>query len=67
MKGSLLRSTVVVAALALGACAAEDTQTTQQDIDHDISATHGSSAQLDNLGQAGFAPWHFTGPGPRSP
>jgi len=65
MKGSLLRSIVIVAALALGACAAEDTQTTQQDIDHDITVTHGSGAMLDNIGQGNFAPWHFTGP--RSP
>jgi ABC-type glycerol-3-phosphate transport system substrate-binding protein len=61
MKGSLLRITAIVVTLALGACSAEDTQTTQQDIDHDITVTHGSGAMLDNLGQSGFAPWHFTG------
>jgi len=61
MKGSLLRSTVVLAALALGACAGEDTQTTQENIDHDITVTHApSSAALDNIGQDGFAPWRFT-------
>ena len=61
MTRSLIRSVVVLAALALGACAAEDTQTTQQDIDHDITVTHGpGSALLDNIGQAGFAPWSFT-------
>jgi len=65
MKGSLLRSTVILAALALGACVAEDSQTTQQDIDHDITVTHApGSATLDNLGQNGFAPWHFTSPHP---
>jgi ABC-type glycerol-3-phosphate transport system substrate-binding protein len=61
MKSSLLRSTAVLAALALGACAAEDTQTTQQDIDHDITVTHSpSAATLDNIGQDGFAPWRYT-------
>ncbi len=61
MKGTLLRGTVVIAALALGACSAEDFQTTQQDIDHDITVTHSpSSATLDNVGQDGFAPWRYS-------
>ena len=61
MKRSLACVTAIVAALALGACAAEDSQTTEQNIDHDISVSHGSgSASLDNIGQAGFAPWSFT-------
>ena len=61
MKLSLVRCAVILAALALGACAAEDSQTTEQNIDHDITVSHGSgSASLDNIGQAGFAPWSFT-------
>lgn len=66
MTKSLLRSVVALTALALAGCVAEDSQTTQQNIDHDITVSHqaGSSAALDNLDQAGFAPWHFTGPRP---
>ena len=61
MTAYVLRCTVILAALALGACVADDTQTTQQDIDHDITVTHSpSSATLDNVGQDGFAPWRYT-------
>ena len=63
---SLVWSVAIVAALTLGACAGEDTQTTERGIDQDITVSHQpGSATLDNLGQSGIAPWHFTSP--RSP
>ena len=62
MRAYLVRSAAILGTLALVACAAEDAQTSQQDIDHDITVSHqaGSSATLDNISQAGFAPWRFT-------
>ena len=66
MAKSLVWSVAIVAALTLGACAGEDTQTTERGIDQDITVSHQpGSATLDNLGQSGIAPWHFTSP--RSP
>lgn len=57
---SMLWSVVALAALALAGCA-EDTQTTQRDIDHDITVSHNAgSASLDDIGQDRFAPWRFT-------
>jgi|GEM_PF-3027987 outer membrane biogenesis lipoprotein LolB len=65
MTKPLLVSLAAVAMLALGACVAEDSQTTQNDIDQDITVSHQpGSATLDNLGQGGFAPWRFTTPRP---
>jgi hypothetical protein len=65
MTKSLVWSVAILAALALGACAGEDTQTTERSIDQDITVSHQpGSATLDNLGQNGFAPWHFTSPHP---
>jgi curli biogenesis system outer membrane secretion channel CsgG len=61
MTKSLLWSVVALTAVALAGCIAEDSQTTQQNIDHDITVTHqAGSAGLDNIGQDGFAPWHFS-------
>lgn len=58
MTKSLLRSAIVLAALALGACTAEDTQTDQRGIDQDITATHDAGAPtISNIGQRDFAPW----------
>jgi ABC-type glycerol-3-phosphate transport system substrate-binding protein len=60
MTKSLLRSVVVASALALAACAGEDTQTNQRGIDQDITATHDAGAPtLSNIGQRDFAPWRF--------
>src|SRR5262249_17235133 len=60
MTKSLLLSVVALAAVALAGCA-EDTQTTQRDIDHDITVSHAAgSASLDDIGQDRFAPWRFT-------
>ena len=65
MTKSLVWSVAILAALALGACAGEDTQTTERGIDQDITVSHQpGSATLDNLGQNGFAPWRFTSPHP---
>lgn len=58
MTKSLLRSAIVLATLALGACTAEDTQTDQRGIDQDITATHDAGAPtISNIGQRDFAPW----------
>ena len=60
MTRSLIRSMVVLAALALGACAAEDAQTTERGIDQDITATHDAGAPTAaNIGQRDFAPWRL--------
>jgi hypothetical protein len=49
---------VALAALALAACAAEDTQSGKRGIDQDIIATHDAGAPtLSNIGQRDFAPW----------
>jgi hypothetical protein len=56
----LLRSLVAIAALALTACAAEDTQTDERGIDQDIIATHDAGAPtMSNIGQRDFAPWRL--------
>jgi hypothetical protein len=55
----VLRSLIAMAAFALAACAAEDTQTGERGIDQDISASHDAGAPtIDNLGQS-FAPWRL--------
>ncbi len=60
MTRSLFRSMVVIAALALAACAAEDSQTDQRAIDQDITATHDAGAPTpSNIGQRDFAPWRL--------
>ncbi len=60
MTKSLLRSFIALAALALAACAAEDTQTNERGIDQDITATHDAGAPtVSNIGQRDFAPWRL--------
>ena len=60
MNKSLRFSTIVLAALALGACAFEDAQTTERGIDQDITATHDAGAPTAmNIGQRDFAPWRM--------
>src|SRR5438552_15008192 len=60
MTKSLVWSVAILAALALGACAGEDPQTTERGIDQDITVSHQPGrAALDNVRQNGFAPWHF--------
>jgi hypothetical protein len=59
MTRSLLRSIVVLAALALAACAGEDTQTNERGIDQDITATHDAGAPTPaNIG-LNYAPWRL--------
>lgn len=56
----LLRSLVVLVALALAACAAEDTQTGERGIDQDIAATHDAGAPtISNIGRRDFVPWRL--------
>jgi hypothetical protein len=58
---SLLPCVALVAALMLAACAGEDTQTTQQGIDQDITATHDAGAPTSrNIGLGDFAPWRLS-------
>jgi len=60
MTRSLLRSMVVLSALALGGCAGEDTQTNERGIDQDIMATHDAGAPTPaNIGQRDYAPWRL--------
>ncbi len=60
MTRSLIRSMVVLTALALGACAGEDAQTNQRGIDQDITAAHDAGAPtMSNIGQRDYAPWRL--------
>ncbi|HKX10433.1 MAG TPA: hypothetical protein VJN67_19695 [Stellaceae bacterium] len=60
MTRSLIRSMAVLAALALGACSAEDAQTNERGIDQDITAAHDAGAPtLSNIGQRDYAPWRL--------